>query len=176
MKIKFHPFLIGILIATLLIPVAAAAQGTRADYARADGLREQWQGLALNLPERPPVWVGDTHRFWYRRSVKAGSEFMLGNADTGTLVPAFDHVRLAAALAAEIKDKVDPWKLPFAALTFVDDGKAVQFEASDFRWKADLSTYALTKVGPADASADNSHDSWVGAIPDWPYRPDVKVG
>ncbi|MGD0783208.1 MAG: prolyl oligopeptidase family serine peptidase, partial [Candidatus Aminicenantales bacterium] len=108
------------------------------------------QGLAVNLPERPPSWIGSTHRFWFRRTIKGGSEFMIGDADAATLRPAFDHARLAAALAVELKDKVDPKKLPLMDLTFVDDEKAAQFEAGGSRWKCDLATYVLTKLGPSE--------------------------
>ena len=140
--------LIVLLAAAVLLPAAAAAQGARADYERADGLRDKWQGLAVNLPERPPVWIGTTHRFWYRRTIQGGTEFVIGDAEAAAFRPAFDHARLAAALAAELKDKVDPKKLPFMILTFTDDEKAVQFEAGGSRWKCDLTSYALTKLGP----------------------------
>jgi len=139
-----------VLAALILLPAAAAAQGTRADYERANGLRDKWQALAVNLPERPPSWVGTTHRFWYRKTVQGGSEFWIVDADAAAKRPAFDHAKLAAALAAELKDKVDPKKLPFMGITFVDDEKAVQFEAGESRWKCDLATYALTKLGPAE--------------------------
>jgi dipeptidyl aminopeptidase/acylaminoacyl peptidase len=150
MKKRDVRFFAIVLAAVILLPAAAAAQGTRADYERANGLRDKWQGLAVNLPERPPSWIGATHRFWYRRSIKGGSEFVIGDADAATLRPAFDHVQLAAALAAELKDKIDPLKLPFNAITFVDDQKAITFEASNFRWKYDLATYAVIKLGPAE--------------------------
>jgi hypothetical protein len=36
----------------ILLPVAAGAQGTRADYQRATGLRERYESLAINVPGR----------------------------------------------------------------------------------------------------------------------------
>ncbi len=139
-----------VLAAAVLLPAAAAAQGTRADYERANGLREKWQALAVNLPERPPSWIGTTHRFWYRKTVQGGSEFWIVDADAAAKRPAFDHVKLAAALAVELKDKVDPKKLPFMSITFADDEKSLTFEAGESRWKCDLASYALTKLGPAE--------------------------
>jgi dienelactone hydrolase len=139
-----------LLIATLLLTGVLAAQGTRADYDRANGLRDRWQGLAVNLPERPPAWIGSTHRFWYRKTVKGGSEFWLADVDSAAKRPAFDHEKLAAALAAEIKNKVEPKKLPFPAITFIDDEKAIQFEAAGSRWKCELASYAILKLGPAE--------------------------
>jgi hypothetical protein len=54
----------------LALAVPALSQGTVADYQRAMGLRDKYQGLALNVPE-PATWVEKTPRFWYRKSVKA---------------------------------------------------------------------------------------------------------
>jgi dipeptidyl aminopeptidase/acylaminoacyl peptidase len=139
-----------VLAALILLPAAAGAQGTRADYERANGLREKWQSLAVNLPERPPSWIGTTHRFWYRKTVQGGSEFWIVDADAAAKRPAFDHAKLAAALAAELKDKVDPKKLPFMGITFADDEKSLTFEAGESRWKCDLASYVLTKLGPAE--------------------------
>ena len=36
------------------------------DYQRAMGMREKYQGLAVNVPE-PATWIEKTSRFWYRR-------------------------------------------------------------------------------------------------------------
>jgi len=65
----------------LLAPRPALAQGTIADYQRAMGLRDKYQGLAVNVPE-PATWVEKTTHFWYRRSVKGGNEFVLVDAAT----------------------------------------------------------------------------------------------
>jgi dipeptidyl aminopeptidase/acylaminoacyl peptidase len=142
--------LIPVLVALLVLPSAGQAQGTRADYDRASGLREKWQGLAANLPERP-AWIGKTTRFCYRKSVGDGRfAFVVVDAASLTKAPAFDHERLAAALAQASGEKVDPGKLPFFMIRFVDDGKAVQFEAYGSRWKCDLASYAVAKLGPVE--------------------------
>ena len=62
-------------------PHTAAAQGTVADYQRAMAMRERYQGLALNVAESA-TWIQKSHRFWYRRSVKGGSQFVLVDADS----------------------------------------------------------------------------------------------
>ena len=45
------------------------AQGTMADYERAFGLEERFDGLVVDAPE-VPVWIG-SNRLWYRKSVRA---------------------------------------------------------------------------------------------------------
>src|SRR5688500_6487774 len=88
-------------VTALLLPLTAAAQGTRADYERAAGLRARYQSLALNLVESP-TWLDGTTRFWYRKSVSTGHEFITVDASTLQRQPSFDHARLAAVLGKEL--------------------------------------------------------------------------
>ena len=126
-----------------------SAQGRPADYERANGLREKFQALALDIPGRV-VWIEKTHQFWYRKSVQDGFEFELVDADKLAKQPAFDHEKLAAALNAASGEKVKAANLPFMMIRFKDGEKAVEFEAADFRWACDLTTYAVTKLGPVE--------------------------
>jgi hypothetical protein len=99
----------------------ARAQGTIADYQRAMGLRDKYQGLAINVVEAA-TWIEKTTRFWYRRSVKGGVEFVVMDATTQVKRSAFDHDKLATTLTLAIKPE-KPYTgatLPFNAFTFVD--------------------------------------------------------
>src|SRR5207247_8080807 len=110
------------LAAALLVPVDARAQGTAGDYERANGLRAKYEALVNNVPG-PATWIEKTNHFWYRRSVKGGSEFMWFDADTQQKRPAFDHARLATALATATKApaaKYTAATLPFNTIAFVD--------------------------------------------------------
>src|SRR4029078_1322295 len=60
---------------TTLAPFAAA-QGTRADYERANGLRARFENLATGLPD-PATFIENTNEFMYRRFVKGGYEFVV---------------------------------------------------------------------------------------------------
>src|SRR5690349_196368 len=75
-------------------PSPALAQVTTADYQRAQALRQQYESAAVFVPDTP-TWVGTTHRFYYRRSLANGFEFVMVDADTQQKQPAFDHNRLA---------------------------------------------------------------------------------
>jgi dipeptidyl aminopeptidase/acylaminoacyl peptidase len=131
-----------------LAPLMVFAQGTLADYDRATALRERAQALAANLPERAS-WIDGTTRFWYRKSVKGGHEFMLMDAATLTKTPAFDQEKLAESLSKAIDEKVGALKLPFQTISFVDDQQAIEFVARDSRWKARLTDYSCQRIGPA---------------------------
>jgi len=132
----------------LFLPLGMQAQGTKADYERANGLRERYQSLALNIPERV-TWMEGAGRFWYRKSVKGGNEFVLVDATTLAKGPAFDHEKLAAALSKAAAEKYTALKLPFQFISFVDGQKAVQFPVGDSTWQVDLTDYTCKKTTAA---------------------------
>jgi hypothetical protein len=91
-----------VVVALLLLPPNVTAQVTRADYDRALGLRERHRSAVMNLPE-PAAWIGKTHRFVYRKSVKGGHEFVSVSAQTLQRRPPFDHARLAASFNIAVR-------------------------------------------------------------------------
>jgi dipeptidyl aminopeptidase/acylaminoacyl peptidase len=139
---------IALLWSVLFLSTMAQAQLTRADYERAAGLRKKYDGLAVNIVDRP-TWIGKTNRFWYRKSVKGGNEFVLVDAETLTKKPAFDHEKLAASLSTAMVKKYTSITLPFTTLTFVDNEQAIEFSAEAARWRCDLSDYRCQNRGPA---------------------------
>jgi hypothetical protein len=164
MKLKILQQMATLSLCLVLLPVLIQGQGTLADYERAQTLRNRFQGLAINVPGRAR-WIEKTNRFWYRRSVKGGSEFVLVDAETLAKNPAFDHEKLATALSAAAGEKYKALELPFTTLagrlcimdstspctlTFVDKERAIQFTAGASNWKCDLTNYTCTKLGPAE--------------------------
>jgi len=92
MRSKTSSFLL-LTLAVIVAPIAASAQGTAADYDRALGLRKKFEALVDTLPEGAH-WIGKTDRFWYRRAVKGGHDFILVDAVSQAKGPAFDHAKL----------------------------------------------------------------------------------
>jgi dipeptidyl aminopeptidase/acylaminoacyl peptidase len=133
--------------ALLVSPQSALAQGTSADYARANGLRAKYEALAVNVPG-PATWVGHTHRFWYRLSTTSGSEFLMYDADSRQKRPAFDHERLAAALSKASGTSYTARKLPFNTFTFADDEGAIDVTVEGEPWTCSLTAYACRKTEP----------------------------
>jgi dipeptidyl aminopeptidase/acylaminoacyl peptidase len=132
-----------------LAPALGAAQGTVADYRRAMELRDKVQTLAVNVPE-PATWIDKTPRFWYRRSVKGGAEFVLVDASTQAKRPAFDHQRLADVLNAALKPQkaYTAVTLPFNTFSFVEDETIIQFSVENILWRCRLADYTC----PSDRS------------------------
>lgn len=165
----------------LLLPTCAFAQGTIADYERAGSLREKYVSLADNLPERAN-WIGQTSRFWYRKAVKGGNEFVLVDAGTLAKRPAFDHERLATALSTATGEKHAALKLPFQQINFVDNEKVIEFIVGETRWRCDLADYSVKKLPPGERGGFGQRR---GGIPlsvgipgpryNFPQNPDAKV-
>ncbi|MBP6059798.1 MAG: hypothetical protein KA522_03415, partial [Candidatus Saccharicenans sp.] len=128
-------------------PPSLWSQGKVEDYDRAFALREKFDGQAINVPDRP-AWIEKTPRFWYRKTVKGGHEFILVDAEKATKQPAFDHEKLAAALSKEGDEKFTAITLPFRAIRFLEGEKAIEFEFKGSTWRFDLATYELKKTGP----------------------------
>jgi hypothetical protein len=109
----------------------------------------------LRRPARPgelvigdkikPQWIDGGARFWYAVSNGAGKRFVLVDPAAGTREPAFDHARLAAALASTSgQPQVDPDALPFMAIKLA--GNAVEFDAFGEHWRCRLDSYACERA------------------------------
>ena len=116
----------------------------------------------------PANWIGETDHFWYARSVKGGTEFVLVDAGAATKKPAFDHEKLAAAISSASGKTYTALTLPFAPLpgdaaarraaarrrlpatsplTFMDEERSIRFGSGGLMWTCTLTDYACTKGG-----------------------------
>src|SRR5215470_12308411 len=148
MKHKCLFRMIAFLCSLALLPTVIFAQGAQADYERAAGLRDKLQGLVVNAPERAN-WIEKTGRFWYRKSVKGGYEFVMVDAETLAKKPAFDHEKLAAGLSKALPpggEAITALKLPFNEFTFVDGERSIEINAREARWRCDLTSNACKKA------------------------------
>jgi dipeptidyl-peptidase 4 len=106
-----------------------------------------------------PHWFagadGETNKFWYRvDEARDEHEFILVDAAEGKRSPAFDHARLAAALAKITGRPATAKNLPIDSLEFARDGKSVVLQSAGSSWKLDLDQYSLAPV-TADVSDEN---------------------
>jgi len=160
-----------VLIALALWPMLAANQAaaevTRADYARAAELYQKNRGLALNIPD-PPIWLGDSDNFVYRKTVEGGHDFILVDAATQVKKPAFDQVRLAAALTKEGGKEIKAKELPFTRFRFVDKQSAIEFVVDEMRWHCDVKSYVCSShslhEGNDEDSSDGGYDDTPKAV------------
>jgi len=127
-----------LLISLTAVPVAA--QVTAADYQRAQTLRPQSEAAALFVPDTP-TWIGTTHRFYYRRSLANGFEFVTVDAGTRQKQPSFDHGRLAESLSRASGRAYTGTRLPFQTFSFNDALSAIDMTIEGVRWTCTLSDY-----------------------------------
>jgi dipeptidyl aminopeptidase/acylaminoacyl peptidase len=112
-----------------------------------------------------PHWFHDNTRFWYRNDLRGGArEFILVDAERGTREPAFDHKKLAASLSKAAGTDYPADRLPFDAIEFIDESKAIRFKVADSTWKCDLASYECSKSdsGPGSPRSEPSPE---GAAP-----------
>src|SRR5688500_5789691 len=116
---------LGTLVLLLGPAGTARAQVTAADYDRAMGLRERWMYLTDGDAD-PATWVDGTSRFYYRKTVKGGFQFVMVDAQSLQRQPAFDHGKLAAALGTATGEKYTGLRLPFDTFRFTNGERAME--------------------------------------------------
>src|SRR3954468_10867874 len=126
----------------------ARAQGTRADYDRAELLARKWQGkVTTNRVE--PRWYAPDH-FYYRNDLGDGNwTFVNVDCAASKKGTAFDHAKLAEALTKAAGNNFAAEHLPLEGLEFSADGKSLTFDASGSKWACDLESYTIEKKGKA---------------------------
>ncbi len=131
------------------------AQGTKADYERANNLRSSTSGKVFRSEVRAN-WIDDEgNDFWYRvRLPEDKSEFILVRPEKGTRTPLFDSKKLAEALHKASGQAVQADKLPFDYLK-VELGKALQFNAFGKGWKLQLDSYSISEVDKVERPRSN---------------------
>jgi dipeptidyl aminopeptidase/acylaminoacyl peptidase len=138
---------LSLIAAITLVSASASAQPTRADYERAQGLRERYNELAIDIPDSA-TWIGGTNRFYYRKSVKGGNQFVIVDAATLQKRPAFDHARLATTLSHHTGGTYTATTLPFSTVTFSDDEKTIDVTVEQNRWRCTLADYTCKSNNP----------------------------
>jgi len=126
-------------------------------YERANKLSGQAQGRVFKTTITPH-WFHNNARFWYRNDLAEGTkEFIVVDAEKGARGPAFDHEKAAASLSKAAGGKYQPNRLPFSSIEFVEDGKAIRFDAADSTWRCDLSSYDCTRLEKAKTESAFLH-------------------
>jgi dipeptidyl aminopeptidase/acylaminoacyl peptidase len=142
------------MLGALLMARSATAQGTRADYDRANHLGQITQHTVFNASVTPH-WASDGNSFWYRNDTPDGHrEFVWVDAVAGTRGPAFDHEKLAAALGSAMKKKLDANQLPVTGIEKGEKPGQLIVNAGGKRWGVDVASYEVTALAGAGNGAN----------------------
>ncbi len=140
-----------------------------------------------------PCWIDSGDRFWYRVRHGKGTEFVLVDPATESRTVAFDHDRLAASLSRATGMAYSADQLPFAAIEFIDSGKAIAVdlevppleEGHRSRWTCNLESYTCTHIEDQPAPSTDvvrspdglweafvqDHNVWLRSVSDGVARP-----
>ena len=151
---------------------AVVAQGTVADYQRSDALKVVMRDKVYYNP-LSFNWFDADKQFWYVQRTPKGKEFVLVNVPKKEKKPAFNHEKLAEGLSAAANKKYESYNLPFNIITYVQNGKELEFVADDYVWRCALDTYLCqkkNKVKPEErrywGAAENELRTRLVASPD----------
>ena len=139
------PFLL--VVITLSFSQLIYAQGTSADYERAGGLRAKYEAAAIDIAGTP-AWIGNTHRFWYRKLSRGVNEFVIFDADTLKKQPAFDHTKIAAALSQLTNNTYKPQDLQLAQLRFDNNLTTFNANIDGTSVRCNIAESTCTKLDP----------------------------
>ncbi len=140
------------LLALLLLAAPLHAQGTKADYRRANTLRE-WTANTVFRAKVEPHWAADGNGFWYRNDLPGGAkEFVVVDAVKGTReVVAEDEVPKAAAPPAK-RDR--PRRERDGRSADSPDGKWAAFVKDHDVWLRDRKSNAVARLSTTGTAAD----------------------
>jgi dipeptidyl aminopeptidase/acylaminoacyl peptidase len=138
---------------------------TADDYARAERFLAAGVNPLVTGIAGPPRWLDDG-RFWYRVTTSGGAEFVMVNPARGTRTAAFDHARLAAALAGVTGVRIEAERLPFQAFELSKDGRELTVSVANRNWTCDIQANSCapsTRVPPPDsvASPDGRYAAYI---------------
>ena len=127
----------------------ALAQGSKADYERADQLRERFRNK-VHRQSTDYFWILDesaspkyveTALWFNRRTPDKTLKWLAVDFATGKIKDAFDHNLLASELGKAVGRTVDPGRLPIKGLG--SDGRQLFFTAFNKDWKFNLQAKGL---------------------------------
>src|SRR6202050_1473789 len=149
----------------VLAPVLVRAQGTLADYQRAEKFLPGNARHQIFVADVTPHWIEKSSRFWYRKVGRSGTEFILVDAAQNTSAPAFDHTNLAASLSRAAKREYSASQLPFYSFEFSKDGQSINFQWEGTAWTCALEKYDCKKSsdvqpGPYEDFSPNGGAAW----------------
>ncbi|MHC4111249.1 MAG: DPP IV N-terminal domain-containing protein [Planctomycetota bacterium] len=156
-----------VLAVSLFTGHIAIAQGRRSDYERANNLRKNTANKVFKQ-RVVPHWFAENNRFWYRNDLAdEAREFILVNAETGTRRLAFNHERLAVALAKATGEEIQADRLPIDKIKFSESGTELLFRSQDKEWKCNLRNYKVQEVSKEEQPTSS-------LSPDAKLRPSIR--
>lgn len=156
------------MLALLVLVIPLRAEVTEEDYARAERFLPEHLYKQIYKMEVIPNWIGESHRFWYKNVTREGMEFVLIDPIQNKRSPAFDHVRLAAALSLATGRAYVHNNLPFDSFEYDQKKNVISFDVQKTHWVCDLSSYQCTKdedyTKPPEDELKSPDENWAAFV------------
>jgi dipeptidyl aminopeptidase/acylaminoacyl peptidase len=142
-KVRLMRMFMAIAMIIVVVPMSHAdsSQATNemlGRYERAAHIEtHEHNGVFRNLNVHPR-WIEGHDSFWYERETESGHEYILIDADKAQKSLAFDHRKLAAALAKAVDKEVDAADLPLRRLSISQSPDIARFGAFGKQWQFDI--------------------------------------
>ena len=133
-------------IALLSVPTALVAQGTAADYARSEALRQKYENTIINSAQLPQS-IDNTSLFWYRKTTKDGVDYVIVDPDTKLKRAAFDQARLVAAVNTAARRTYTATTLPTNQLRFLSPD-SIDLMVDTVRYACSVARYVCARPAP----------------------------
>ena len=133
-----------LLFVTLCFSSTVHAQGTAADYERANGLKGKYEAAAIDIAGTPS-WIGNTHRLWYRKLSRGVNAYMIFDGDTLQKNAAFDHDKIAASLSKLTNITYKPHDLSLVQLRFDNSVTSLTATVDGIAVRCTIADSACTK-------------------------------
>lgn len=156
-------------ISLLAVVSGLYAQGTVADYKRAYEVKKTFNASQVLYSNVSPVWIPETHVFWYIRNTENGQEYVKVDADKALRTPLFDQQQLAKQLSEQCGKKVEASALNLSKLQVNKNQTQLTFDLNGKHWSYDVSNQKLTRLGNVEQPVPGPHwmvvDDEKGAAP-----------
>lgn len=164
-KIMIQKALFWILILALSFPVLAQNEKptiSADDYARAERFLSASTTPLVTGMVSGSTWLPDG-KLLYRKSVLGGSEFIIVDPKKKTIMPAFDHARMAQALAGISDTEYKASELP-SRFRVSGDGQSIVFTIGRKQVNCNFQTYECSTVPRSRRNLHISPDRKKGAF------------
>jgi len=130
MKSHALSFILSMLVLSPAVAAQTAPSASEPRFTPEDKVRMDRMMPRVLIPEIKnafvfPHWIGSSDDFWYRRETSGGAIFVVVDAATAVSHPAFDHQRMAEAVAKATGVQASATNLPFDSIEFNADRSSI---------------------------------------------------
>ncbi|GGF39108.1 peptidase [Echinicola rosea] len=122
------------------------AQGTLADYQRADSIKKAFEEV-YHAPAHFE-WVDDKEMLWYVMKTEKGQVYKKVNVKNKQKASLFDQEKMADQLSKILEVSIKPYALPISKVVVKEDAELLTFVAKDYHWEYNLVTETLSQKEP----------------------------